>query len=50
VVAVLAILAVIVALLTGILTIHGWDWSVGTDTHYCGVFLPNLDFYCQAGS
>lgn len=49
--AVAAILAVsIVMAMTGLIAIHGWDWSVGTNTHYCGAYLPHLDFYCEVAS
>lgn len=37
----------IVLMRLGILTVHGWDWSIGTRTHYCGVYLPHHDFYCE---
>jgi hypothetical protein len=29
--------------------ISGWDWAADTSTHYCGVYLPHWDFYCQNG-
>lgn len=29
--------------------ISGWDWAAGTNRHYCGIYWPHLDFYCQAG-
>jgi hypothetical protein len=51
-IAALAALAVTVAILaaTGWLTIRGWDWAIGTNTRYCGIYWPDLDLYCQAGS
>ena len=36
-------------LLTGLISIHGWDWTAGTNTNYCSVYLPHLDFHCQSG-
>jgi len=35
-----AAIALGLALLTGhYSTVHGWDMSVGTNTHYCGMYL-----------
>ena len=35
------------ALAGGFVTVRGWDWTVGTNSHYCGVYLPHWDFYCE---
>jgi hypothetical protein len=35
--------------LAGIVHMSGWDWSAGSDTAYCGLYLPHADAYCQAG-
>jgi hypothetical protein len=33
---------------TAVVTVRGWDWTIGTNTHYCGVYWPHWDFYCQS--
>ncbi len=45
----LGVLAAIAVASNTSLTISGGDWSMGTDTSYCGVYWPHLDFYCQSG-
>jgi hypothetical protein len=37
----LAIALAIVAIRTGFVSIHGWDWTIGTDTHYLYIYLPH---------
>jgi hypothetical protein len=27
--------------------VHGWDWSIGTDSTYVGVYWPHFDFYAE---
>lgn len=39
----LAIVLALVAYRTGFVTIHGWDWTIGINTHYFYVYLPHLD-------
>jgi hypothetical protein len=40
----------ITGLITGFVTVRGWgDWTIGTNTSYCGVYWPHLDFFCQSG-
>lgn len=39
----LAVVAAIVAYRTGFVSLRGWDWTVGTNTHYFYVYLPHLD-------
>lgn len=41
--------AMVGGVLTGLVAVRGWDWAIGTDTAYCGVYLPHLDAYCQHG-
>lgn len=40
----LGIVLAVIALRTGFVQIHGFDWTIGTDTHYVYAYLPNLDF------
>lgn len=43
----LAMLASVAIASNTTLTISGGDWSMGTSTSYCGVYWPNMDFYCE---
>jgi hypothetical protein len=49
-IAALILAALILAgLVSGFIAVRGWgDWSIGTNTHYCGVYWPHLDFYCES--
>jgi len=43
---------VLIELVLGVIfvRVHGWgDWAIGTNTAYCGVSWPHLDFCCQSG-
>lgn len=41
------IVLTLTAFLTGLVTVRGGDWTIGTNTHYCGVWWPRWDFYCE---
>ena len=48
--ATLAAAAVLLVLGAIFVRVHGWgDWTAGTSTSYCGVYVPHLDAYCQSG-
>jgi H+/Cl- antiporter ClcA len=42
-----AVLGVILGA-AGVASVRGWDWTAGTDTSYCGAYLPHWDFYCES--
>jgi hypothetical protein len=33
--------------LAGIVHVRGWDWTAGSDSHYCYMFLPHWDAGCE---
>jgi hypothetical protein len=40
---------ILAGFLAGFVSVQSWgaDVAIGTDTSYCGWYLPHADFYCQ---